>query len=149
MFSAASKDFDAQVDALWATQEKLRQQYAQANQLGLYRNVELTLACILIVRERYAEAAGYLLEVIFLDVNGATNTPSIGLFDHDLGDIIPYVASLLAGCIEETSMPLESVEAAFKSQWERFSALGKPPFSANATWKKLKTAISSGSSSSR
>jgi hypothetical protein len=114
----------------------------RSNNLGLYRNASLTLACIEILRGSFNSALQYLMDVAFLDMNGATNSlPGYRSFDRQFADLLPFVSDLIRDTTAAARIGTGSLEELFKARWARFSSFGKPPYAADPTWRRLKKAI--------
>ena len=112
--------------------------HAQRNELGLYRNDSLTLACLAIEGADFGTAVGHLLDVVFLDLNGATNAlPGYKSFDRQTGGLVDFVISLLVSVLSTASIPTSTVESEFKKRWQTFSGFSKPPYDPERGWNKL------------
>jgi hypothetical protein len=116
--------------------------HAAARALGLYRNACLTLACCCFIHEDFRSAYEYLLDVMFLDINGASNShlPEFQ-FNRGTAEINDFVASILRGVVVQLDLRLPQVEPSFIDRWQRFSAFPNPPTKPEAAWKKLSRRI--------
>ena len=127
---------------LEARQRRIIHDSARQNELGLYRNASLTLACIQISRSNFDSALQHLMDVAFLDMNGATNSASgHKSFDRQLADLLPFVSAIIRDTAATAGLDVSSFEEPFKARWGRFSSFGKPPYAPDNTWRKLKKAI--------
>lgn len=143
LFSTAPTTDEELDGELESKQQRIFRDSALQNELGLYRNASLTLACIQIERSNFDSALQYLLDVAFFDMNGAANSaPEHKSFDRQLADLLPFVTSIIRDTAELAGIEVSSLEGAFKSRWESFSSFGRPPYAANTTWMKLKKATS-------
>jgi hypothetical protein len=142
LFSPTPADDSGLDHELEAKQGSILKASADRNELGLYRNASLTLACIEISRSHFDSALNHLMDVAFLDMNGATNSlPGHKSYDRKLADLLPFVSAIIRGVTAATSIEVGTLEQLFKARWERFSAFGKPPYGPDPTWRKLKRAI--------
>ena len=114
----------------------------ERNELGLYRNASLVLACLSISRSQYDSALEHMLDVAFLDLMGATNSlPGHRSFDGRLAMLIPFVVGIVQDLLRSLKIDAASIEQRFKLRWERFSPFGCPPFESGASWRKFDSAI--------
>jgi hypothetical protein len=141
LFSSTPTTDEALDRELEAKQKKIIRDSARQNELGLYRNASLTLACIQITRSNFDSALQHLLDVAFLDMNGATNSaPGHKSFDRHLADLLPFVSAIIRDTAAAAGLDVSSLKEQFKARWGRFSSFGKPPYAADTTWRKLKKA---------
>jgi hypothetical protein len=123
-------------------QHRIIRESAAQNQLGLYRNASLTLGCLQISRNDFDSALEYLMDVVFLDMNGATNSlPGHKSFDRQLADLLPFVSAIIRDVAATAGVDISSLEMSFKGRWDRFSSFGKPPYTPDSAWRKLKKQI--------
>jgi len=129
-------------EGLWREQKGIQEKALRSKNLGLYRNASLIMASMLIIQERFSETFPCMLDVVFLDMNGANNSlPGYKSYDRRCADLLPLIALLFRGCITRAGVPPDEVEVAFKKQWHRFESFGAPPYLPDMLWKKLKKEI--------
>jgi hypothetical protein len=127
-------------------QHRIMRESLLRNELGLYRNASLLMACLCIARSRYDAALERLLDVAFFDINGATNSlPNHKSFDEGLASLLPFVCDIITDVLATVGAAARSLEEPFKARWSSFARFG-PPTAADVAWKKVYAAISDGDS---
>jgi hypothetical protein len=134
-----SSDLDA---ALAAKQLRIMDQSLISNELGLYRNAALTLACIEIAHDNLNSAVSRLADVLYLDVNGATNSlPGCKSFDERLSMVIPFVTSIARYVLAVGDYDVSDIKGSYMTSSQRFARFGEPPFSFADSWRKVRQTL--------
>ena len=126
-------------------QQQIQRDSLVRNELGLYRNASLVLACLCIVHDELETALEHMLDVAFLDLAGSTNSlPGHRSFDGRLSLMVPFVAGIIRDLLRTLELTADSIERDFKTRWLQFSSFGSPPFTPDESWHTLQVAVRAG-----
>ncbi len=111
-------------DIQWSLQNKQLLKHASQYMWGLYRNNYLKMTEILIKEKKTSQALSFYLNILYLDINGASNTAKDMVdiappFDLSMKMIAPGIIAATANLINE----LELTESAVKTEFIKTTSL--------------------------
>ena len=109
------------------------QKHLYANQLGLYRHVQIVFAALLATESRKLEALQLYMEVLFLDECGATNaSPGWPRFQLQLRSIAPGIVGTVRFLAGDLGLGIEALGDLFRSSAAKYATVA--PLTAEQAW---------------
>ena len=135
------------VEILWEINTRLAQDFLKKGNYEKYRYNTLFYADILTYDSRDREALQYLFQVIYLDLNGVTNTKNIKGRSAYIERAIKISVDLIAearGIKNKLNLSLDEVKSDFIACAEQISAIispSTPPVSPEEAWRQISRII--------
>lgn len=114
--------------------------HANENQMGLYRDTRLDMSQFLLKEGKLRDALNHLLEVNYLDLNGATNA---GTKRWDRSDVFlaPQVVEWTAEVARHLGLSMADIEETFLQTARRHQVALKAPVAPERAWSKLRAPL--------